>query len=258
MSSAVQAVRAFYTSLLAGDANGLTFMFGGPPKIDTPIEGTVEGSASLQRFASEQKTWLSEREAEVEEVAVTETPKAAIAEILLHLKQDDEEIGLPVALIADLAGGMVVWLRIYHGTRSLTATPGVREPLLKRSTRLGEPQPIKDYFAALRKPDKKKVLSLFTPDGQVREAAGESVSHAGAEELDRFYSGALAKGGIPMVQCSAIFDGERCAIEYNCDCSQSATLPPQAGCAVFEMDSEEKITSVQIYDDIAPLSGTGA
>ena len=97
MSSAAQAVRGFYSSLIDGESTGLMFMFGGPPKIDTPLDGNVEGSASLQRFVTDQKIWLGSREAEIEDVALTETDKKAVAEIILVLKEDGEEIRLPVA-----------------------------------------------------------------------------------------------------------------------------------------------------------------
>lgn len=252
MSSAAQAVRGFYASLIAGESTGLVFMFGGPPKIDTPLDGNVEGSASLQRFVIDQKNWLGSKEAEIEHVALTESDKAAVAEIVLVLKQDGEQIRLPVALVGDIAGGMVTWLRIYHSTWPLTGNHKVRGPLMKRATRLGIPQTIRNYMAGIRKPDKAKVLSLFADNGYVREPSGSDYTFTGPEELDRFYSVALATGGIPLVHCSATFEDSRCAIEYNCDTWGNATLPPQAGCAVYELNDEQQIVGVRIYDDITP------
>ena len=254
MAPAAQAVRGFYSSLIAGDSTGLMFMFGGPPKIDTPMDGNVEGSASLQRFVTDQKSWLTAREAEVEDVALTESAKRVVAEIILKLKQEDKLIELPVALVGDVAGGMVIWLRIYHSTWPLTGSHKVRGPLMKRATRLGEPKIIKTYMSALRKPDKEKVLSVFADEAYVREPSGAEFRHSGPEALDKFYSVALATGGIPLAHCSATVGDSCCAIEYNCDSWGSATLPPQAGCAVYEMNGEEKISGVRIYDDITPPS----
>ena len=179
MSSAAQAVRGFYSSLIAGESTGLMFMFGGPPKIDTPLDGNVEGSASLQRFVTDQKNWLASREAEIEDVALTENTKTAVAEIVLVLKQDGEKVRLPVALVGDLAGGMVTWLRIYHSTWPLTGSHKVRGPLMKRATRLGIPQTVKNYMVGIRKPDKAKVLSLFADNGYVREPSGSDYEFTG-------------------------------------------------------------------------------
>ncbi len=254
MSSAAQAVRGFYPSLLAGDSTGLIFLFGGPPKIDTPFEGNVEGSASLQRFVTDQKNWLGEREAEVENVALTETDSCVVAEIVLNLKHGEKAIQLPVALVADIAGCMVTWLRIYHSTWPLTGSHRVRGPFMKRAARLAKPETVKSYMYGIRKPDKEKVLSLFTEDGYVREPSGPDYIHTGPDELDRFYSVALATGGIPLAHCSATFDGTCCAIEYNCDSWGSSPIPPQAGCAVYEMNEDEQIVGVRIYDDITPPS----
>jgi hypothetical protein len=254
MSSAAQAVRGFYSSLIAGDSTGLMFLFGGPPKIDTPVDGNVEGSASFQRFVIDQRKWLGAREAEVENIALTETDKCAVAEIVLNLKQENEAIQLPVALVADIAGGMVTWLRIYHSTWPLTGSHRVRGPLMKRATRLAQPETIKTYMSGIRKPHKDKVLSLFAEDGYVREPSGGDYKHTGSEELDQFYSVALATGGIPLAHCSATFDGTCCAIEYNCDSWGSSTIPPQAGCAVYEMNKDEQLVGVRIYDDITSPS----
>lgn len=254
MSSAAQAVRAFYSSLIAGESTGLIFMFGGPPKIDSPLEGSIEGSAALQSFVARQKSWLAEREAAVDEVAFTETAKTAVVEIQLSLTHDNQQLELPVALVADIGGGMVTWLRIYHCTWALIGSPKFREPLLKRRTRLGEPAVVKSYLAGMRKGDKEKLLSLFAEEGYVREPAGASLLHTGGDALDRFYSITLPNGGVDWAQCSATFDGQRCAIEYNCDCAGNATLPPQTGCAVYEIDSDERLSAVRIYDDLTTAS----
>ena len=256
MSSAAQAVRAFYSSLIAGESTGLIFMFGGPPKIDSPLEGSIEGSAALQSFVARQKAWLGEREAVVEEVAFTETAKSAVAEIQLNLKHDDHQVELPVALVADIGGGMVTWLRIYHSTRPLMGSPKLREPLLKRRTRLGEPAVVKTYLSGLRKGDKEKLLSLFAEEGYLREPTSAGLVHSGAEALDHFFSTILASGGVDWAQCSATFDGERCALEFNCDCAGNATQPPQTGCAVYEIDGEEKLAGVRIYDDLTATSSS--
>ena len=254
MSSAAMAVRAFYNSLLAGEQTGPVLMFGGPPKIDTPLDGNIEGSASFQRFAIDQRSWLAERQAEVEEVSLSETDQRAVAEVILKLKQNGDAVSLPVVLVADLAGGMVTWLRIYHSTWPLTGTHRVRGPMLKRNTRLGAPETIKTYLSCLRKPDKDKALSLFSDEAYVREPSGDQFKHAGSSALDEFYSIALANGGIPLKGCSATFDGTHCAIEYNCDAWGSATLPPQAGCSVYELNDENQIVAVRIYDDLTPPS----
>ena len=256
MSSAAMAVRAFYNSLLAGEQTGLVLMFGGPPKIDTPLDGNIEGSASFQRFAIDQRSWLAERQAEVEEVSLSETDQRAVAEVILKLKQNGDAVSLPVVLVADLAGGMVTWLRIYHSTWPLTGAHRVRGPMLKRTTRLGAPETIKKYLSGIRKPDKHRVLSLFSEEGYVREPSGDQFKHIGPSALDNFYSVALANGGVPLKNCSATFDGTCCAIEYNCDAWGNATLPPQAGCSVYELNDDDKIVAVRIYDDLTPPSET--
>ena len=125
---------------------------------------------------------------------------------------------------------------------------------MKRATRLARPETIKTYMSGIRKPDKDKVLSLFAEDGYVREPSGADYKHTGPEELDQFYSVALATGGIPLAHCSATFDGTCCAIEYNCDSWGRSTIPPQAGCAVYEMNKDKQLVGVRIYDDITSPS----
>jgi hypothetical protein len=51
--------------------------------------GYVEGARELRDFVSEMTQWLRERDAVVENVALTRTPTPTVEEVVLHLLGDD-------------------------------------------------------------------------------------------------------------------------------------------------------------------------
>jgi hypothetical protein len=240
----------FYRLILQGDERALDSLFAGEPLVDTPLNGEIRGKASFGTFIHEQKMWLSAREARIEQCALTVSNERVVSEILLYIHHAGDTIDVPVALVADLAGGGASSIRIYHSTWPLTGRHMVRAPIVDPAKGLEEPEIIRRYMAALAKPDKEAVLSLFSADGCVREPSGSRYEHCGADGVRRFYDMALGEGGISLTQCTATFDGAHCAVEYICDGWGGVQFEPQAGMAVYELAGPDRIAVVRIYDDV--------
>jgi hypothetical protein len=109
------------------------------------------------------------------------------------------------------------------------------------------------YQAALDAGDADAIVKTFASDGYYREPIGPHRVHRGTPELRAFFSACFsAGGGIGLQDCAVTDDGVRCALEYNCVRWGSSELPPQAGIAVFERDSDGLLAAARIYDDVEP------
>jgi hypothetical protein len=93
---------AYYKGILAGEPDALVRSFPGKPRVNDPRVGDIEGAEQLRAFVAETAGWLRERDAVVENVALTRTQSRTVKEVVLHLLGDDERrIELPVAIVTD-------------------------------------------------------------------------------------------------------------------------------------------------------------
>lgn len=251
MGDVISSIKDFYSALMAGEAEALLDVFVAEPHLDTPLQGEVRDEEAVRRFVSEQQSWLAERAADVQVLATTSDAERIVVEFVLYLRHRGDDIDVPVAVVADVSGEGVSWIRTYHSTWPLTGGHVVRPPLLHPSEGLEEPEVVERYMAGISKPDKETVLALFKDEGYVREPSGSQYKHEGREGQEEFYTAALSYGGISLQHCTATFDGTRCAIEYICDRLGSVEIPPQAGIAVYELSDSEQIQAVRIYDDVS-------
>lgn len=248
----------FYDMLLAGDAAGLAALFADEPRLDVPLRGEIRGREALQRYVEEQQAWLVERRARAEFLDATISPRRFVAELVLYLWHDGEEIDLPVALAADRQGRALSALRIYHSTWPLRGHHTVRPPILEAPDKPPEePAVVRAYMTGLAAGDKDLVLSLFSDDGYARQPSGARFKHAGPEGLESFYGPALSQGGIGLRHCTATVDDHACAVEFIAYEWAHVALPPQAGLAVYELAGPDKIRAARIYDDVSPPMETG-
>ena len=277
----------YYEGIKAGEPDALVRSFAGEPVLDVPRVGYVEGARRLRAFINGTADWLRERDAVVENVALTRTPTRAVEEVVLHLLSDDGgRVELPVAIVSDRNPDRTLKaIRIYHSMWPLTGEHTVRPPLLPSDPALQLPGGvISDYQKALAEGDLAGIVETFEPDGYVREPSGGAYLYRGSDELRGFYaalfgrsSGILQRGpepirslyetlfsdggGIPLEHCTLTDDGERCAIEYNVVRWEEDEVPPQAGVAVYERSSSSGLlTAARIYDDVEPpaVSDTSA
>jgi hypothetical protein len=270
----------YYEGIMANQPEALVRSFAGEPVLDDPRVGYVEGARRLRAFVNGTAEWLGERDAVVENVALTPTPTRTVEEVVLHLLSEEggERVELPVAIVSDRNPDRTLKaIRVYHSMWPLTGEHAVRPPLLPADPALQLPGGVvSDYQRALAEGDLAGIVATFEPDGYAREPSGSRYLHRGPDEVRTFYaalfgrgSGILQRGpeplrslyetlfsdgggGIPLEHCTLTDDGVRCAIEYNCVRWGEDEVPPQAGVAVYERGSSGFLAAARIYDDVAP------
>ena len=246
---------AYYEGILAEEPEALVSSFAGQPRLSDPRVGQVEGTRELRAFVSGMVDWLRERDAVVENVALTRTPTRTVEEVVLHLLGDDEErVELPVAIVADRNPDRTLkTIRIYHSMWPLTGEHAVRPPLLPPDPNIVVPDVVGEYQRALAAGDLEAVLATYEEDAYAREPSGGEYVYRGKEKLREVYAAQFANGGgIPLEHCTVTDDGVRCAVEYNCVRWGVAEIPPQAGVAVYERGESGRLVGGRIYDDVEP------
>ncbi len=207
------------------------------PVLDDPRVGYVEGTRELRAFASGTTDWLRERDAVVENVALTRTSTRTVEEVVLNLLVDDgARVELPVAVVSDRNPDRTLKvIRVYHSTWPLTGEHRVRPPRLPTDPDLHAEGTPGDYQRALAEGDLEEIVATFEPDGYAREPSGAAYLHRGTGALRQLYAHMFANGdGIVLEHCTLTDDGVKCAIEYNCVRWGTTDILPQAGVAVYE------------------------
>ena len=253
----------YYEGIMANQPDALVRSFATQPVVDDPRVGYVEGARRLRAFVTGTAEWLRERDAVVDNVALTRSLTRTVEEVTLHLLGDDGgRVELPVAIVSDRNPDRALKaIRIYHSLWPLTGRHTVRPPLLPEDPSLHAEGTPGDYQRALAEGDLGGIVAIFEPDGYAREPSGGAYLHRGAEGLRELYAHLFANGGgIPLEHCTLTDDGVRCAIEYNCVRWGVTDIPPQAGVAVYERASSELLSAARIYDDVEPpdVSDTSA
>jgi hypothetical protein len=246
---------AYYEGILAGEPDALVRSFAGQPRVNDPRGGDVEGAEELRAFVSGTADWLRERDAVVENVALTRTQSRTVEEVvLLLLGEDGGRVELPVAIVTDRNPDRTLKaIRVYHSMWPLTGSHNVRSPLLLEDPTLPVEGTPGDYQRALAEGDLEDVVATFEPSGYAREPSGGAYLHQGAEGLRELYVHMFSNGGgIPLEHCTLTDDGVRCAIEYNCVRWGVTDIPPQAGVAVYERGNSGLLSAARIYDDVEP------
>jgi hypothetical protein len=246
----------YYEGILADQPDALVGSFAArQPVLDDPRVGYVEGARRLRAFASGTAEWLRERDAVVQNVALTRTLTRTVEEVVLNLLTDQEaRVELPVAIVSDRNPERTLKaIRVYHSMWPLTGEHRVRSPLLPADPDLHAEGTSGDYQRALAAGDLAGIVGTFEPDGYAREPSGGAYLHRGPEALRELYAHLFANGGgIPLEHCTLTDDGTRCAIEYNCVRWGATDIAPQAGVAVYERGSSGLLAAARIYDDVEP------
>ena len=245
----------YYEGIKASEPDALIRSFAGEPRINDPRGGYVEGTRELRAFVAGMVHWLRERDAVVENVALTRTQTRTVEEVVLHLLGDDgRRIQLPVAIVTDLNPDRTLkTIRVYHSMWPLTGEHAIRPPLLPADPELHAEGAVGDYQKALAEGDLEGIVRTFEADGYAREPSGGAYMHRGTEGLRELYAHLFANdGGIPLEHCTLTDDGVRCAIEYNCVRWGKDEVPPQAGVAVYEREGSGLLSAARIYDDVDP------
>jgi hypothetical protein len=249
----------YYEGILADEPNALVRSFAArQPVLDDPRVGYVEGTRELRAFASGTAEWLREREAVVENVALTRTSTRTVEEVVLNLLAagDGGRVELPAAVVSDRNPDRTLKvILLYHSTWPLTGEHRVRPPLLPADPNLHVEGIPGDYQRALAEGDLKGIVATFEPHGYAREPSGAAYLHRGIEALRELYAHMFANsGGIGLDHCTLTDDGVRCAIEYNAVRWGNTEIPPQAGVAIYERGGSGLLSAARIYDDVEPPS----
>ncbi|PWJ36029.1 nuclear transport factor 2 family protein [Sediminitomix flava] len=248
-------IKQYYSLILQGDYQSLEQFFHSEPRINTPQHGEVVGRAAFMAYVKDRQQWLNAHNSSCDIVSVIETENRIVVEVklLLTLKEPTESdlVELPVSVTADIRDGKILYLRSYHSTLPLSGTNHIRKPILRTKEKLEEPEVIQNYFVSLRHGSEQEILNLFSEKAYIREPIGDAFVHQGKEEREVYFQNVLAKGGVQLKECTTTFDGKQLAVEYVCDQWGRNKLEPQAGMAIYELDQDNKISAVRIYDDIA-------
>lgn len=243
----------YWELLKAGEAGALTEAFLATPVINDPRAGRVVGKAEVDRFVADAARWLEQREASVEQVAVTDGTPLRVTESLLGLSLSTGRWNLPVAVVEDRANGRLREIRVYHTLWPLTGAHRVRPPLLERDPSIELQGAVADYQRALAAGDLDGIMAAYEEDAYAREPSGGPYVFEGRKKLREIYAMQFANGGgIPLQHCTATDDGVRCAIEYSVARWGVTEIPPQAGIAVYERGKSGKLCAGRIYDDVEP------
>ena len=252
----------YYEGILADQPDALVGSFATrQPVLDDPRVGYVEGARRLRAFASGTAEWLRERDAVVENVALTRTLTRTVEEVVLNLLTDQEaRVELPVAIVSDRNPDRTLkTIRVYHSMWPLTGGHRVRPPLLPKDPNVVVPDVVGEYQRALAAGDLEAVLATYEEDAYAREPSGGEYIYRGKEQLREIYSAQFANGGgIPLEHCTVTDDGVRCAIEFNSVRWGITEIPPQAGVAVYERGKSGRLAGGRIYDDVDPPSVSDA
>lgn len=248
----------YYEGIMADEPDALARSFAAQqPVLDDPRLGYVEGAGAFTAFVADQVAWLRERDAVVENVALTRTPTRTVEEVVLHMLADGGgRVDLPVAVVSERNPDRTLKaIRVYHSLWPLTGRHTVRPTLLPEDKNLHAEGAPGEYQQALVEGDMAGIVAIFEPDGYAREPSGVAYLHRSVEGLRELYAHMFANdGGIPLEHCTITDDGVRCAVEYNCVSWGVTDLPPQAGVAVYERGRSGLLAAARIYDDVEPPS----
>src|SRR5918999_2519325 len=158
----------YYEGILADEPDALVSSFAArQPVLDDPRVGYVEEFRGLRAFASGTAEWLRERDAVVENVALTLSTTRTVEEVVLNLLADNGgRVELPVAIVSDRNPERTLKvIRVYHSTWPLTGEHRVRPPLLPADPNLHAEGAPGEYQRALAEGDLEGIVVTFEADG---------------------------------------------------------------------------------------------
>jgi hypothetical protein len=243
-------VSRYVPLLIEGDLEGLLELFGDAPRVNDPRLGWIEG-ATFEAFVAASRDGLAERQARVVHLATTSTSLGAVEECVLSLVRGGRTVELPVAIVAAIAAEVLTSIHIYHSLWPLVGAHAVRPPILPGLAGIALPAVVERYHAMLAAGDVSGILAQFDADGELLEPTGAADAHRGRDQLQRFFGGLFARGGLSIERCSLTDDGASCALEYNLTAWGSVRLPHQAGLAVYDRArGTGLLAAVRLYDDV--------
>lgn len=246
----------YFVALNKGDTAALETVWPGEVVVYDPRAGQVRGHRQLRRFVNDNKSWLAERDAQIETIASTAVDGRAVVELLAHLTDNGRELAWPVAVVAESHDDRKMTFRTYCSQWPVDGRRHLRPAILPPTDgRLGDV--VGRYHEALDTGDADEIAGTFAGNGYFREPVGPPTVYRGAAEIRAFFANRFRTGGggIILEHCVVTDDGWRCAVEYNCVRWGSHQVPPQAGIAIYERGPDGNLAAARVYDDIeAPVA----
>jgi hypothetical protein len=250
-------VRQYLSALNSGDDGVLETVWPGEVVVYDPRAGEIRGHKQLRQFVKRSQSWLAERHARTQTVAVTTAAGRAVVELLAYLAIDDQEVAWPVAVVAESHDRSAVF-RTYGSLLPVDGHRNVRPPIIPALPPIHPPAPagtgdvVDRYHAAVEAGDVDAAVLAFEADGYFREPTGPRAIHRGAAELRSFFAAQFSAGGIGLQRWAETDDGVRCAVEYNYVRWGARDVPPQPGLGVYERGQGGLLAAARAYDDIEP------
>jgi hypothetical protein len=241
-------------TLLGGPLTPLVHRLGPRATIDDPLFGRASGLEGVEKLLTELKGWLLAHEARWDKTLLIVGIDRDVADGVLVLKKDGQELTVPAAVVAERRKSREIELRLYHVTRGFRSeAPRPRAPLVPQHSEMSLPRVVIDNLEALRKGDVFALLACFEADATVRDAGG--AVHGKADGgLQAFYEkryGVGRGGGAERLRGGYADDGRSCAVEYTLTHARGEAIPPRPGIAVFERGDSGLIRAIRLYEDDA-------
>jgi hypothetical protein len=243
---------AFYQGILQLRSEVLLASWSGPPHIDDPRIGSVDGVADFVDYVKCIREWLVVSDAVVHAVATLSSAERSIEEVRLDLDVAGERRDLPVAVAAEWgADHHLSSIRVYHSLWPFFPGQHVHYPSIARSPDVLLPAPVRENIRADTAGDLEAFLNTYEDDAVVHTFSGKMVAYGGRGEIRRLYTGHKVQGVRPEMKICAVTSGDHsCAVEYQVSHAVDSFLD-HAGLKVYEFDSN-KIHTERIYADLVP------
>ena len=242
-----------YEYILGRHTRELKKMFSGPPAINTPLSGQVDGEHQLNHFIDEEGAWLIRHIRSIEVQENLEDDRHAVCEYILHLLINGKNIDIPVLLVGDKTESGFGQIRFYHSSWPIKGHYVYRSPVCWPVKLTNIPEVLQDYFQAVREGNYQKIAPLLNSQGSVRESSENTTIHQGEKEYFGFFRKALQYGPIHMHHCSCTLLDNKVVMEYICDHWGRNSFDPMAACTHYELTPDlKKIHSLRIYEDVTP------
>ena len=162
-------VQLYFNAVETGRTDELDEIWPGHVAIYDPREGEVRGHRQLRQFVRNNQSLWAERHVRIETVGSICSGGRAVVELLAHL--DDyagQPVDWPIAVVAESPDELAVVFRTYCSQWPVDGQHHIRRPLLEpANTQLSGV--VGRYLAALSAGDLDSIVSVFAPDGYIRE-----------------------------------------------------------------------------------------
>ncbi len=234
----------YFPALLDGALGPLAARLGSRATLDDPRVGRASGLPAIEVQLKKSAEWLSELGATYERGQFTTGIDRDVTEGTLRVKKADENVEVPVAVVAERRRSREVELRVYYHANLFAKADHVRAPYAVDNPSVALPSLVIDYLAARKRGDSTGALACFEENGVLRDSAGCAYGRAN-DTLRAFLEKSEAR---EWQACGYADDGRTCALEYTLVRHGAQDVPPAPGLAVFERGDSGLFRAIRVYE----------